>query len=137
MELRSLLTWAASWMTLKRVLNLFLLLLLASCAGTQIAAIATPVVVISTKLIPTNTVLPPTPLPSITPTTEAHCDPFRADFCITEVHFVLQRPIHPPANDLVDETYLYASTANGTREPHHGVEFPNKSGTPVYAAAEG
>jgi hypothetical protein len=137
MELRSLLTWAASWMTLKRVLNLFLLLVLASCARTQIAAIATPVVVISTKLIPTNTVLPPTPLPSITPTTEAHCDPFRADFCIIEGHFVLQRPIHPPANDLVDETYLYASTANGTREPHHGVEFPNKSGTPVYAAAEG
>jgi hypothetical protein len=32
---------------------------------------------------------------------------------------------------------LYGSTANGTREPHHGVEFPNPSGTPVYAAAEG
>ena len=52
-------------------------------------------------------------------------------------HFIFQRPIHPAANDLVDETYLYGSTANGTREPHHGVEFPNQSGTPVYAAANG
>ena len=99
--------------------------------------IATPAVIISTKLIPTNTLLPPIPLPSITPTIETPCDPFSADFCITKGHFILQRPIHPPANDLVDETYLYASTANGTREPHHGIEFPNKSGTPVYAAAEG
>jgi murein DD-endopeptidase MepM/ murein hydrolase activator NlpD len=37
----------------------------------------------------------------------------------------------------VDATYRYGSTANGTREPHHGVEFPNPSGTPVYAAARG
>ena len=59
------------------------------------------------------------------------------DYCITEGHFILQRPMHLPANDLVDETYLYGSTANGTREPHHGVEFPNQSGTPVYAAANG
>jgi murein DD-endopeptidase MepM/ murein hydrolase activator NlpD len=49
----------------------------------------------------------------------------------------LTRPIHPPGNDHVDPGYLYASTANGTREPHHGVEFPNASGTPVYAAASG
>ena len=37
----------------------------------------------------------------------------------------------------MDATYRYGSTANGTREPHHGVEFPNQSGTPVYAAANG
>jgi hypothetical protein len=37
----------------------------------------------------------------------------------------------------VDPTYRYGSTANGTREPHHGVEFPNPGGTPVYAAADG
>jgi murein DD-endopeptidase MepM/ murein hydrolase activator NlpD len=36
----------------------------------------------------------------------------------------------------MDQTYLYGSTANGTREPHHGVDIPNKSGTPVYAAAD-
>jgi hypothetical protein len=73
----------------------------------------------------------------ITSTTESSCDPFSVDYCITDGHFILERPIHPPANDLVDETYLYGSTANGTREPHHGVEFPNSSGTPVYAAATG
>lgn len=65
------------------------------------------------------------------------CDPFRVDACVTDGHFIFQRPIHPPANDKVDPGYLYASTANGTREPHHGVEFPNASGTPVYAAARG
>jgi hypothetical protein len=37
----------------------------------------------------------------------------------------------------VDATYRYGSTANGTRDPHHGVEFPNASGTPVHAAAQG
>jgi len=59
------------------------------------------------------------------------------DFCITDGHFIFQRPIQPPANALIDQTYRYGSTANGTREPHHGVEFPNPSGTPVYAAAGG
>jgi hypothetical protein len=37
----------------------------------------------------------------------------------------------------VDATYRYGSTADGTREPHHGVEFPNPSGTPIHAAAAG
>ncbi len=65
------------------------------------------------------------------------CDPFTTDFCITDGHFILQRPIKSPANDLVDSTYLYGSTANGTRDPHHGVEFVNEAGTPVYAASDG
>jgi murein DD-endopeptidase MepM/ murein hydrolase activator NlpD len=98
---------------------------------------ATPVVA-NTKAIPTNTSFPDTPIPSITAvSTEVPCDPFRVDFCIREGHFILQRPIEPPASDSVDPTYRYASTANGTREPHHGVEFPNQSGTPVYAAGKG
>jgi murein DD-endopeptidase MepM/ murein hydrolase activator NlpD len=59
------------------------------------------------------------------------------DFCISDGHFIFQRPIQPPGNDLVDPTYRYASTADGTREPHHGVEFQNASGTPVHAAADG
>ena len=69
--------------------------------------------------------------------TPVACDPFAVDFCITDGHFILQRPVQPPANDSVDSTYPYGSTANGTREPHHGVEFVNESGTPVYAAADG
>src|SRR5688572_14772835 len=123
-----------------RILNLFLLLIFVSC--TTIEVTQTPVGV-NTKVISTNTFLPPSSFPSkteITPTalpTKTPCDPSQVDFCITEGHFILQRPVQPPANDLVDPTYRYGSTADGTREPHHGVEFPNASGTPVFAAAEG
>jgi peptidase M23-like protein len=121
---------------MRRILNLFLLLILSSCANVEVSE--TPIV-ISTKVIPTSTLLFSTsfPTPTTTPATTIPCDPFSVDFCITEGHFIFQRPIHLPANDLVDETYLYGSTANGTREPHHGIEFPNQSGTPVYAAANG
>lgn len=120
---------------MKRILRLFPLLMLVACANTK--AIKTPTGVVSTKVIPTNTFSPPTPLPSTTPTQEITCDPFSVDFCIAGGHFILQRPIHFPANNLIDPTYTYGSTANGTRDPHHGVEFSNPSGTPVYAAAEG
>jgi len=121
---------------MKQILSLFLLLLLSSC--TTAAATESPIVS-HINVIPTNTSFSqaPTASPTTTPTSETPCDPFSVDYCITEGHFILQRPIHPPDNDLVDETYLYGSTANGTREPHHGVEFPNPSGTPVYAAASG
>jgi murein DD-endopeptidase MepM/ murein hydrolase activator NlpD len=92
-------------------------------------------------MIPTSTLLPPSPIPtitsSITTTTQISCDPFSTDYCITDGHLILQRPIQPPANDLIDPIYGYGSTASGTREPHHGVEFSNPSGTPVYAAAQG
>ncbi len=121
----------ASWLT-----PIFLaLLFLAACANVEVTG--TPVVV-NTKIIPTNTAVTVTPVPSSTPvSTEVPCNPFTADFCITEGHFILQRPIEPPANDRVEATYRYGSTENGAREPHHGVEFPNASGTPVYAAARG
>ncbi len=119
---------------MKRILSSLVLLFLASC--TNIEATATPVA-LSTATIPTDTAIPPTPVPSSIVTSEIPCDPFSADFCIMKGHFILRRPIEPPANDKVDATYRYGSTANGTREPHHGVEFPNPSGTPIYAAARG
>ena len=119
---------------MKRILNLFLLFILSSCAKIQVAG--TPIDV-NTKVIPTSTLLAPISFSTLTPTAEISCDPSNVGFCITDGHFILQRPIHPPANDLVDETYLYGSTANGTREPHHGVDIANQSGTPVYAAAYG
>ena len=103
----------------------------------------TPVVFVNTKTIPTATFPPPTgtSIPSVTPTitstSEPPCDPFTVDYCITEGHLILQRPIQPPGNDLIDPIYGYGSTANGTRDPHHGVEFSNPSGTPVQAAGEG
>jgi hypothetical protein len=37
----------------------------------------------------------------------------------------------------VDSSYPYGSNANGLRDAHHGVEFANATGTPVYAAADG
>lgn len=116
-------------------LIILLITLLVSC--TQAEATPVPAVATNTETIPTSTIQPPTPVPSVTPTAEISCNPFEEDFCVTTGHFILQRPILPPANNLVDQTYLYGSTANGTRDPHHGVEFVNPSGTPVYAAADG
>jgi murein DD-endopeptidase MepM/ murein hydrolase activator NlpD len=49
----------------------------------------------------------------------------------------LRRPIDPPANDSVDITYRFGSTQSHLRDPHHGVEFLNRLGTPVLAAADG
>lgn len=114
-----------------------LLLFLSACAPSQSVDLTpvpppspSPVVV----LLPTAT---STPLP-LTPTpTEIPCDPRVADFCVTDGHFLLRRSIFPPDNDSVDRAYPYASTENGKRDPHHGVEFPNPSGTPVHAAGEG
>jgi hypothetical protein len=123
---------------MKRILNLVLLLAISSCARVQVTGIPIRAPIsVTTKVVPTDTAPAATSIPTTTPIPEIPCDPFRADYCITESHFIFQRPIHPPANELLDETYLYGSTADGTREPHHGVEFPNHSGTPVYAAAQG
>ncbi len=57
--------------------------------------------------------------------------------CILEVQFPFQRPIRPPGTDTVDATYRYGSTQNGQREVHRGVEFINKAGVPIFAAADG
>jgi hypothetical protein len=50
---------------------------------------------------------------------------------------LLARPIAPPGRDQIDFTYRFGSTQGGLREPHHGVEFLNSTGTPVLAAADG
>jgi len=80
----------------------------------------------------TSTYISPSPTPA-----QASCDPFTADFCITDGHFIFQNPIFPPDNTFVDVTYRYGATQNGSRDPHHGVEFLNKFGTPVHAAGDG
>ena len=122
---------------MKFFLSLFVFtFILTSCAPAQtVSALpdATAVIILPTA---TATFIPPSPIPTLE-LTQIPCDPLAVDFCITDGHFILQRPIDPPANDSVDTTYRYASTANGTREPHHGVEFLNKYGTPVHAAADG
>jgi hypothetical protein len=57
--------------------------------------------------------------------------------CVEPRRFLLARPIAPPGRVFVDPTYRFGTTQNGEREPHHGVEFVNSSGTPVLAAAAG
>jgi hypothetical protein len=49
----------------------------------------------------------------------------------------LQRPFGEGDTQTIDRSYPYASTGDGTLDPHHGVEFPNKFGTPVLAAHHG
>lgn len=123
---------------MKRVTTFLIsLFLLAACAPAPTAiALTAPSATLSVVSTLTATTVPSSvpPSPSATP---IPCDPLAADFCIVDGHFVFQRPIHPPANDSVERTYPYASTAGGTREPHHGVEFINGTGIPVYAAAYG
>jgi murein DD-endopeptidase MepM/ murein hydrolase activator NlpD len=52
-------------------------------------------------------------------------------------HFWLERPISEGFVNYPDWTYPYGGTMNGQREPHHGVEFVNPSGTPIIAAGPG
>ena len=111
------------------------MLIIASCVPAQnVGALpdATSTVIVLPEARATS--VPPSPTSE---PTKIPCDPLVVDYCITDGHFILQRPIQPPNNDSVDVTYRYASTENGTREPHHGVEFLNKYGTSVQAAADG
>ena len=122
---------------------LILFLFLVSCSSSQ--SITSVVEVTSTAtiqpspestftLIPAIATVPPTPTSTNTPIA---CDPHTVNYCITDGHFILQRPIQPPEENSVDPTYRYASTANGTRDPHHGVEMGKDYGTPVHVAADG
>lgn len=65
------------------------------------------------------------------------CNPGLEVYCVIDGDFLSVRPIMSPDNDIIDRTYAYASSANGEREPHHGVEFVNAAGTPVLAAENG
>lgn len=89
-----------------------------------------PTVTVSPTLLSATATLQPT-------STTIPCDPKVENFCIIEGHFVFQRPIKLPGSNSVDPTYPYGSTARGTRDPHHGVEFQSPFGTPVHAAGEG
>lgn len=58
-------------------------------------------------------------------------------FCLVPWPGWLERPIGEGDIGTIDYSYPYASTGDGTLEPHFGVEFPNKFGTPVLAAHDG
>src|SRR5262245_37459731 len=137
-----------AYLFMKQILYSPFLLLLVSCSTTttsiqptstlapQMTSTLTTSIIQSQTQISTVTSLP-TPTEELATSTIIPCDPQIEDFCVTDGHFILQRPIKPPANNLVDSTYPYGSTAKGKRDPHHGVEFLNKFGTPVYTAGDG
>lgn len=125
---------------------------LAACVP---AAASTLVVTEPAAAPPTETpslspaTLPPTDTPTVEMTPVSTARPSRAavptlsptpcapDLCIIPNPFSLARPIAPPGRDQIDFTYRFGSTQGGLREPHHGVEFLNSTGTPVQAAADG
>jgi len=78
-----------------------------------------------------------TAIPTAQPTNTPSPTPCATDLCVIPNPFLLARPIAPPGRDQIDFTYRFGSTQGGQREPHHGVEFLNSSGTPVLAAADG
>jgi len=89
-------------------------------------------------VLPTSgpTVTPPATLPA----TWTPGVPCATQACATAAgHFWLDRPIPSDGGyvNYVDRSYPYGSTQGGLREPHHGVEFFNSSGTPIIAAAAG
>jgi murein DD-endopeptidase MepM/ murein hydrolase activator NlpD len=86
---------------------------------------------------PTDTpTLTPTSTLTITPGPSPTLTPFPPD-APPEDHFWLARPFATPWVDYVDSNYIYGSTQNGKREPHHGVEFQNPAGAPIIAAGAG
>ncbi len=84
-------------------------------------------------------------LPSATPTIDSTNSPFvlqevvgcQDEFCQWQWPGFLERPIGESDQNTIDLTYPYASTRNGTLDPHHGVEFYNPHGTQVLAAGSG
>lgn len=58
-------------------------------------------------------------------------------FCSSPWIGLLERPIGEGYTRRIDTSYPFASVGDGTLDPHHGVEFPNKFGTPVLAAQDG
>jgi murein DD-endopeptidase MepM/ murein hydrolase activator NlpD len=131
---------------------LILVLLLVGCQGTMSTPqmpFATETIAAAETLIhsptdtPTFTAIPEKITISATPTFEITapasetCDPTASDFCVMDGHFIFNPPIAIQENDVIESTYRFGATQNGKREPHHGVEFPNASGTPVIAVADG
>ncbi|WKZ34413.1 MAG: M23 family metallopeptidase [Anaerolineales bacterium] len=123
-----------------RALILFVLFIIASCvpvpAPVETVAVLPSAASTEFAFTPISTSTPTTMAPTFTPT-QIPCDPLTADFCIIDWKFPFHAPILPPDTDSVDGTYRYGSTQSGARDPHHGVEFQNRFGTPVYAAGDG
>ncbi len=131
-------------MEMRRILLAALLLAGAGCAAPPITAAptATPTpasltpaaqVLASATAAPASPTATPTPAPLPGPAYH-FCEPA---YEIVAGHFLLAAPIGAQHNQRIDPAYRYGSTANGRFDVHHGVEFVNRPGTPVLAAADG
>lgn len=82
-------------------------------------------------------------MPSITPSVPQATQSLSSQidcgqsFCQAVWQGLLERPIGGDYRNTIALEYPYASTRDGSLPPHHGVEFPNPSGTPVLAASSG
>lgn len=97
----------------------------------------------------TRTPLPPptatateTALPTITRTTTPTRPPVpnvtRAATRVIAPHFLVGRPVSTGADMLTPSlSYLYGTTQGGNYDVHHGEEFENRTGTPLFAVADG
>ena len=54
-----------------------------------------------------------------------------------QIRLGLGRPIDWSDSNVVDPYYRYGTTQNGALQPHHGVEFYNPAGVPLYSVGEG
>ena len=122
----------------KALLPLFLFVITACAPTLTPAPTSIPATATQTERPPTETLMPsPTATATLVPTqTAIPCNVYDV-FCVEDGHFLLERPISDEYVNTIHPGYRYGSTINGTREPHHGVEFVNASGTPVLAAADG
>jgi hypothetical protein len=123
-----------------RLRQLGLLLLLSACTIEGAAADPVP----TGALLPTTTAAAPagptrTPTPDqAPPATPTPAPPVpTSTLPAPQPVYPLQVPIRLPGRITIDPTYRFGTTQDGLREPHHGVEFLNSQGTPVYAAGPG
>jgi len=72
-----------------------------------------------------------------TPTIDIRTIACGETFCQVQWDGILERPIGQEYVNTIDRTYPFASTRDGTLDPHHGVEFVNEQGTPILAAQSG
>jgi len=98
--------------------------------------------VMSAPVLPTSTYAPTVVATSSPTEQEKPFDPASLldcgeVFCLAEWPGFLNRPFAVEDLWMIDPTYPYAHTKGGTLEAHRGVEFLNRFGTPVLAAADG
>jgi hypothetical protein len=99
--------------------------------------VPTPALSATKELAATQLPATGTPEITVTPPAAAMDCPEGETTCIVPGHFVFRRPVDPSANNAIDQTYRYGTTQDDKREPHHGIDFPNKQGTSVLAAGDG